>query len=195
MIGVQLYTLRDVLGQPPDVEPALRRLAAAGCQGVEPYPPLVEQLGAERLAELCRQAGLRVTSLQTGFASLSENPGLVAERCRTLDCQEAVVTAMPPGYRTPDGWPSFARRLTDLENRLSAGVSRSGMVSTLDLTPASQLPGHGFPSCSSRARTGGGRATDSYMPSHGCGATNGGWGSGKLTERRKGSERARWRRR
>ncbi len=116
VIGLQMYTLRDFMGNAYDTADTFKKVADIGYRNVE----LAGYGGMEvaNLAKLLSDLGLQVCSSHVGFDTLRDTPEVVAEELHTLGC-EWVVCGRDQSYTTEGGWVHFAQELSGIAQRLS----------------------------------------------------------------------------
>ncbi len=108
-IAVQLYTVRDALSQ--DYESVIRKIAAAGYQGVEPagFPGTTPQAAADLFKEL----GLQVPSLHSAMP-LGDDRDSVLETARILGVKYLICPHIPAEqFATVEGTIAACNRLND----------------------------------------------------------------------------------
>lgn len=116
MIAVQLYTLRSKLQDPAQLSGVLGRLREIGYRAVEVAglgPKTVDRFGRE-----LRQADLQACAAHVPMERLMSDLEEAAGECADWGCDHVVVPAVPPSYRSPDGYRRFAGEVEEIAHRL-----------------------------------------------------------------------------
>lgn len=117
-IAAQLYTLRDFLKTPADIEVTLKKVKDLGynaiqVSGVGPVEP-------EFLKELTRSLDLKICVTHTSFARLKNDIKAVIAEHKLWDCEFVGVGAMPGEYpRSKEGYLQFAREASVIAKELA----------------------------------------------------------------------------
>jgi sugar phosphate isomerase/epimerase len=114
VLSIQLYTMRS-LG---DLDRILDAVADAGYRHVETVGAHLDDAGATRAKLDAR--GLDVSSSHVSLAALRERPDAMVDACRTLECNQLFMPAVPPEQRemAADGWRVLGRELGQIAERL-----------------------------------------------------------------------------
>jgi sugar phosphate isomerase/epimerase len=120
IVGVQLYTLREVSDR---VEDVLDLVASAGADAVETVGH--HGLDAPALRDALERRGLRAVSTHLQLAALEADLDAEVAFARTVGIGTLVVPWLPPAERPTDrdGWTSLGTRLA----RLGARVRDAGL--------------------------------------------------------------------
>ena len=106
-IALQLYTARELLGE--DFEGTVRRVAAMGYVGVEPYGGMPCELSAA--AQLFRELDLQVCSCHVPFPD-EANKEAVLEIAAAFELRGVVIAMLPPeDFETVDAVKRACERL------------------------------------------------------------------------------------
>ena len=114
ILSIQLYTMRS-LG---DLDRILDAVAEAGYRHVETVGAHLDDAGATRAKLDAR--GLDASSSHVSLAALRERPDAMVDACRTLECAQLFMPAVPPEQRemAADGWRALGRELGQIAERL-----------------------------------------------------------------------------
>jgi sugar phosphate isomerase/epimerase len=115
-IAAQLYTLRDFLKIPADIEQTLKKVAGLGYRSVQ-----LSALGPIETTELKRildGEGLTVCATHENFERLRDDLDGVVDQYAELDCKYVAIGAIPNDYRTGEGYLRFAREASDVARRM-----------------------------------------------------------------------------
>jgi len=122
-IGLQLYTLRDFLNTPKEIETTLKKVKSIGYDAVEAYSLSIPDV---ELAQMFSYAGLKVAGVHTGFDEIRDDPGGVVDRQKLWGSSHVVIPVTPEEYRNGEGFRRFAKDLSDAAEPLVAeGLSLS----------------------------------------------------------------------
>ncbi|GIP40149.1 sugar phosphate isomerase [Paenibacillus sp. J31TS4] len=121
--AAQLYTLRDYLKTPEDVEATLKRVKEIGYRAVQ-----VSGLGPidpHRLKEMADREGLTICATHIGFGELTDKLDEVIAQHRLWDCRYVGLGGMPMEYRSnEEGYRTFASIATEIGRKLrDAGLT------------------------------------------------------------------------
>jgi len=152
IVGVQLYTLREVSDRVDDL---LDLVAAAGADAVETVGH--QGVDAPHLRDALAQRGLRAVSTHLQLATLEENLDAEVAFARAVGIGTLVVPWLAPAERPTDraGWTALGTRLARLGERVRASdlrlayhnhdfelaevEGRSGLAWLLDAAPPDVL--------------------------------------------------------
>lgn len=107
VIGAQLYTVRDFVRTPGEVDTAFARLREIGYEAVQ-----VSGLGPiepAQLRALADKHDLQIVATHIGFEDIVNDPCRVIAEHRLWGCRHVAIGGMPAGYRSADGFARFAR--------------------------------------------------------------------------------------
>lgn len=99
-IGVQLYTVRDLMAK--DVHATLAAVAAAGYAEVETAG--TGNLDASQFSRALKDEGLVAPSAHIPFNLMAEQPETVLESAQTIGYRHLVLPWIPPEMRTAEGY-------------------------------------------------------------------------------------------
>lgn len=106
-IALQLYSVRDALAQ--DLEGVIRKIAAFGYQGVEPF----SGVPAKPAADLCKSLGMQIPAAHSALP-LGDQRDEVLERMRIFGCQYLICPHIPPDeYKTIESTITVCQRLNE----------------------------------------------------------------------------------
>jgi sugar phosphate isomerase/epimerase len=122
VLSIQLYTMRS-LG---DLDRVLDAVADAGYRHVETVGSHLDDAATTRAKLDAR--GLDVPSGHVSLAALRERLHAVVDACRTLDCAELFMPAVPPDQRdmAAAGWRALGQELGEMAERLQGQGIRLG---------------------------------------------------------------------
>jgi sugar phosphate isomerase/epimerase len=116
-IGIQLYTLRDLLQQ--DFDGTIAALARIGIKEVELYAGLYERK-AKDMRVILDHHGLRAPSGHVGLPEVTDTLDQTIENAHTLGQQYVVVASFPEEMHTVAGYTEAARALNIAGKKLKA---------------------------------------------------------------------------
>lgn len=106
-LGAQLFTLRNQMKTPEDIEKGLERVARIGYPCVQVSG--IGRIDPARLSAICDRLGLEIAVTHTApDRILGDTAGVIAEH-DILGCKYVGLGAMAKQYRTVDGIADFAR--------------------------------------------------------------------------------------
>ncbi|MBU7317966.1 sugar phosphate isomerase/epimerase family protein [Paenibacillus oleatilyticus] len=118
-LAAQLYTLRDFLKTPEDIEAALKRVKEIGYRAVQ-----VSGLGPiepEALKEITDREGLTICATHIGYEDLTDKLDEVIAMHRLWGCRYVGLGGMPQQYRTSrEGYEAFAAKATEIGRQLNS---------------------------------------------------------------------------
>jgi sugar phosphate isomerase/epimerase len=123
-VAAQLYTLRDFLTTPADIASTLRKVKAIGYRavqlsGVGPIPP-------QELAAVLQGEGLQAIITHIPYVRLRDELDAVIAEHHLWACPHVAIGALPPEYRSAEGYVAFAAIASDIARRLhDAGLTFS----------------------------------------------------------------------
>jgi sugar phosphate isomerase/epimerase len=115
-IALQLYTVRDVLSDPHNLERNLAEIAHMGYQSVE----LAGNYGksAEELSRLLSVQGIKAISTHEVLDLLEKDVKAAIGRARTFGYEYIAVPWLGPEHRSPEGYAAIADRLRRMADSL-----------------------------------------------------------------------------
>lgn len=121
-LAAQLYTLRDYLRTPEQIETTLGKVKALGYNAVQ-----VSGLGPidpKLLKQLTDREGLTICATHIGYADMTERLDEVIEKHHLWGCKYVGLGSMPQEFRlSREGYAQFAAKATEIGRRLkSAGL-------------------------------------------------------------------------
>jgi len=123
-IGINLYTLRDLLKTPADIAVTLKQVKKIGypavqVSGVGPIDP-------NELKTICDNLGLVICATHTGYDDLTKNLAMVIDKHHLWNCKQAAVPVTPDTLRNGKGYVQFAKEMTKVGKKLAAeGITLS----------------------------------------------------------------------
>lgn len=118
MLGAQLYTLREYLKTPEEIESTLKKVKEMGydtvqLSGLGPIEPA-------RLKEILDGLQLKAVVTHIGFKELTDQIDSVVEKHKLWDCKYVGLGSMPKEYRdSKEGYQSFAKIANEIGRKLS----------------------------------------------------------------------------
>lgn len=116
-IAAQLYTLRDFLKTPEDIENSLKKVKEIGYDAVQ-----VSGMGSidpEDLKRIVDREGLTICATHIAFDRLKDDIDRVIEEHQLWDCKYVGLGAMPEEYRkNKDGFLQFIREASIIASKL-----------------------------------------------------------------------------
>ena len=116
-VGAQLYTLRNLMQTPEDIQATLTRVAAIGYKHIQLSGFAFE---AESMRQLCDQLGLAVKLTHTAADRILEDTQAVIAEHKTLGCPYVGLGGMPWQYRREGGARAFIQDFTPAMEALHA---------------------------------------------------------------------------
>lgn len=116
VLAAQLYTLRDFLKTPDDIERTLPKVAALGYGAVQ--LSALGPIDPRALKQILDGAGLTVCATHVGYDRLRDDLDGVVEEHRILGCRYAAIGGLPQEYRSADGYHRFAREASEVARRM-----------------------------------------------------------------------------
>ncbi len=118
-LAVQLYTLRDTLKTPEDVETTLQKVRSIGYRSVQ-----VSGLGPIDQAELKRltdREGLEICATHIPYGDLTDRMDEVIDKHLLWGCTYVGLGSLPQEYRSDaDGYRRFAEQMNEIGSKLKA---------------------------------------------------------------------------
>ncbi|GGG75238.1 sugar phosphate isomerase/epimerase family protein [Paenibacillus radicis (ex Gao et al. 2016)] len=115
--GAQLYTIRDFVKTPEEIDQSLRKIKEIGyttiqASGMGPIPP-------EELAAIARSHGLQIVLTHMPYERfVNDLDGLIRDH-HTLGCGLAGIGGLPAEYRNADGYVAFAAKFNAIAKELA----------------------------------------------------------------------------
>lgn len=117
-IAAQLFTLREFLKTPGDIEESLKKVKGIGYNAIQ-----VSGLGPVEpafLKELASELDLKICVTHTSFGRMKNDLKAVINEHRLWDCEFVGIGSMPPEYpRTKEGYIKFAREASIIAKELA----------------------------------------------------------------------------
>lgn len=116
-IAAQLYTIRDYLKTPAEIEGSFKRIREIGYRAVQlsglgPIEP-------ERLAEIARNNGLEICATHVDYYALRDKTDQMVREHKLWGCRYVGIGGLPGEYRTAEGYARFAREASEVARRLA----------------------------------------------------------------------------
>ena len=111
-IAAQLYTVRDRLHDPDQLQAALDRLREIGYGAVEVAG--LAHTTAERFEQHLRASGLVACAAHISLENLAGDAAAVASDCRRWGCEYVVIPSLPAEYHSEAGFHRFVREAADI---------------------------------------------------------------------------------
>jgi sugar phosphate isomerase/epimerase len=116
-VAAQLYTLRNVMKTPAQIDAGFARLKADGWKAVQASG--VGPIAPAELKAIADRHGLEICATHVSFDNLSDNLDSVLKDHAILDCPYIGLGAMPDKFRgSADGFHAFARAITPIAERI-----------------------------------------------------------------------------
>ncbi len=125
-IGMQLYTLRDLLKSPADIAKTFAELHKIGYRAVQVSG--VKGIAPEELKKLADDNELKIVATHISYDRLTSELEKVIEEHKLWNCEQIAVPSIPEKYRSSgaSGYISFAKEMSELGERLlSEGITLS----------------------------------------------------------------------
>lgn len=117
-LAAQLFTLRDFLKTPAEIEATLKRVKAIGYNYVQ-----VSGIGAishEEMRRILDQTGLKVCATHISFDRIKSNIEEVIYQHRLWECPNIGIGMMPMEYnRSETGYTKFAKEASEIGKKLA----------------------------------------------------------------------------
>lgn len=118
-IAAQLYTLREFLQTPEDLELSLRKVKQIGYDAVQVSG--IGPIEASLVQEITEELGITVCATHVAFGRLKEELNEVIRIHRLWNCEYVGLGSMPQEYRTSqDGYRAFIRDFSEIGRELEA---------------------------------------------------------------------------
>lgn len=116
-VAAQLYTLRNFMQTPGQIDSGFARLAQDGWKAVQASG--LGPIAPAELKVLADKHGLAICATHIGFDKLMNDTDGVLKDHEILDCPYIGLGAMPDQFRTTEaGYQEFARRITPVAERI-----------------------------------------------------------------------------
>jgi len=124
-IGMQLYTLRDILQTPADIAKTFQALAQIGYQAVQVSG--IGKIPPKDLKKIADDNGLKIVATHIAYDRLISELDKVIEEHKLWNCDQIAVPLLPEKFRTDaDGYKSFAKEMSAIgEKLLAEGITFS----------------------------------------------------------------------
>ncbi len=116
-LALQLYTLRDFLKTPEDMDKTFARVRKIGYQAVQVSG--IGPIEPEKLAELLEKHGLYCCAMHEGLEGLLNNFEAIVKKMKTVGCTFTALGAAPMEYRSEEGMKKLLPILSDLGKRFN----------------------------------------------------------------------------
>lgn len=116
-LAVQLYTLRQFIKTPEDIAQTLARVKKMGYDAVQ-----LSALGPiepEALKKLLDENELTAAATHTPWDRLQNDFSAVVAEHRLWECRHVAIGSLPTNYRTPEGYPEFAKLASQVARQLA----------------------------------------------------------------------------
>lgn len=121
IIGAQLYTVREHLRTPAEIEKSFGRISKAGYRAVQ--LSALGEIEPAPLAAALRANGLEAVSAHAGYARIVDQTGAAIEEFSRLGVGHVAVASLPAELRRADGYRRAAETLSAAGEALStAGI-------------------------------------------------------------------------
>lgn len=119
-IAAQLFTLRDYMQTPEEIEASLKKVKDIGYNAVQ-----VSGLGIidpKALKEMTNQLGLEICATHISYADLTEKMDEIIEKHQIWGCKYVGLGCMPMDQSTTkEGYLAFAKKATEIGHQLKSG--------------------------------------------------------------------------
>lgn len=118
MIAAQLYTLRDHLRTPEDIERTLHRVKDLGYDAAQ--LSALGPIDPHDLKRILDDAGISVCATHVPFERLRDDLEAVVEEHRLWNCTYVAIGGLPADYRNVEGYHRFAKEGSEVARNLKA---------------------------------------------------------------------------
>ncbi len=123
-VGMQLYTLRELMKTPKDIAATLKQVKKIGYPAVQVSG--IGPIDSTELRKICDNLDLIICASHTGYDDLMKNLGAVIEKHHIWGCDQIAVPVTPDFLRNGKGYVKFAREMTAVGRKLAkAGITLS----------------------------------------------------------------------
>ncbi len=117
-IGMQLYTLRELLQTPADIARTFPALAKIGFRAVQVSG--IGKIAPDELKKIADDNGLKIVATHISYDRLTGELDKVIEEHKLWNCEQIAVPSLPQKYRTgADGYKAFAKEMSSLGEKLA----------------------------------------------------------------------------
>ncbi len=117
-IGMNLYTLRDFLKTPEDIARSFEKVKKIGYDNIE-----LASLGPienAKLAQILKDNALTAISAHASWEGLTQEVQKEIDKYKELGCHHLVISALPPEFRSTEGFHQFAKVANGIGQKLAA---------------------------------------------------------------------------
>ncbi len=107
VLAAQLYTVRDFLKTPQEIQSSLEKVRSIGYEAVQ-----LSALGPiepRALRKIADDLGLRIVATHVDYERIRSDVRSVIEEHEIWSCKNVAIGSMPESYRDKDGFARFAR--------------------------------------------------------------------------------------
>ena len=107
VLAAQLYTVRDFLKTPQEIQSSLEKVRGIGYEAVQ-----LSALGPiepRALREIADELGLRIVATHVDYERICSDVRSVIDEHEIWSCKNVAIGSMPQSYRDRDGFARFAR--------------------------------------------------------------------------------------
>lgn len=117
-IAAQLYTIRDFMQTPADMEASFQKLHHIGYEAVQlsaggPIDP-------KELRKIADENQIKLLATHISFDDMKNNFDKVVEEHKILGCEYAGIGGLPQDYRNAEGFVEFAKEYTEIAKKFRA---------------------------------------------------------------------------
>lgn len=117
-IAAQLYTLRDFLKTPEDIDRTLQKVSEIGYKAVQVSG--MGPVGNEEFKAMADKYGLTICATHVGYDDLVNRIDEVIEKHKVWDCKYVGLGSLPKKYQTSrEGYSAFAREASEIGRKLN----------------------------------------------------------------------------
>jgi sugar phosphate isomerase/epimerase len=123
-IGMQLYTLRDLMKTPKDIAATLKQVKKIGYPAVQVSG--IGEIDPAELRKICDDLDLIICASHTSYEDLMKDLDAIIEKHQIWSCSQIAVPVTPGSMRDAKGYVKFAREMTKVGQKLAkAGITLS----------------------------------------------------------------------
>jgi len=117
MIGAQMYTIHEFTKTPADVAKSCKKLREIGYRAVQ--VSAVGPIEKKELRKILDGEGLVCAATHIGFNEMRDETERVVEEHEILGCKYPAIGGMPGEYKNAEGFPRFAREMSEVAAKLA----------------------------------------------------------------------------